>query len=67
MIVPAITAAQKVGLTIWLGTMVGSRLNSDATAHLMPLASNGDLDGSLLVCSQWQLFVNEWLIFPHLC
>jgi hypothetical protein len=30
-------------------SMVGSTINSTASAHLMPLASHGDLDGPLLV------------------
>ena len=34
------------------GSMVGSLVNSTASAHLMPLASHCDLDGPLLVATE---------------
>ena len=54
--IAGIEAANSAGLKIWLGTMVGSSLNSGTTAHLMPLALHGDLDGSLLVTAESDKF-----------
>uniref|UniRef100_A0A7S1C617 Enolase C-terminal domain-containing protein n=1 Tax=Bicosoecida sp. CB-2014 TaxID=1486930 RepID=A0A7S1C617_9STRA len=42
-------AAKRCHLKCWLGCMVGSSLNSNATAHLVALAEHADLDGALLV------------------
>lgn len=44
------TAARARQLNVWLGTMVGSTLNSNTVAQLLPLSDlGGDLDGTLLV------------------
>ena len=45
----AAVKARELGLRIWLGCMVGSALNSTATAHLLAWAGSCDLDGALLV------------------
>jgi L-alanine-DL-glutamate epimerase-like enolase superfamily enzyme len=43
-------SARAYGLKVWLGTMVGSTLNSNTVAQLLPLSDlGGDLDGTLLV------------------
>lgn len=43
-------AAKAASLKVWLGTMVGSTLNSNTVAQLLPLSDlGGDLDGTLLV------------------
>lgn len=52
----AITHARAAGLKVWLGSMVGSHLNSNATAQLAALADASDLDGGLLVDDASQLF-----------
>ena len=54
--IAGIEVAHAAGLKVWLGTMVGSSLNSGTTAHLMPLALHGDLDGSLLVTADSDKF-----------
>jgi L-alanine-DL-glutamate epimerase-like enolase superfamily enzyme len=45
----AAQAARDAGLKMWLGVMVGSVLNSNAIAHLLPMAEHCDVDGALLV------------------
>lgn len=45
----ALCTAKAAGMRTWLGCMVGSALNSLATAHLLGLAPAADLDGALLV------------------
>jgi len=49
--------AKAASLKTWLGTMVGSTLNSNAVAQLLPLSDlGGDLDGTLLVKPESDLF-----------
>jgi L-alanine-DL-glutamate epimerase-like enolase superfamily enzyme len=52
----AIDAAHSLELLVWVGTMVGSQLNSTAAAHLLPLACYGDMDGALLTTRESQAF-----------
>ena len=49
--------AQRLGLAVWFGTMLGSTLNSATVAHLLPLSElGGDLDGTLLVAPAGDVF-----------
>jgi hypothetical protein len=41
---------------VWFGTMVGSALNSNAAAQLLPLCVACDLDGAFLVTDESQWF-----------
>lgn len=43
-------------LRVWIGTMVGSQLNSTGAAQLLPLAVFGDMDGALLTTAASQAF-----------
>ena len=52
----AVEAAKKEGLLVWFGCMVGSNVNSTATAHLFSLSCCSDLDGALLVTPESQVF-----------
>lgn len=53
----AIHLAKEHNLKIWIGMMVASGLSSNIAAHLLPLADyGGDLDGSLLVEEESELF-----------
>jgi L-alanine-DL-glutamate epimerase-like enolase superfamily enzyme len=65
--VRAAAAARESGLLLWVGTMVGSSLNSTAAAHLLPLAHRGygDCDGSLLVSAQSHLFEGGFVWEAH--
>jgi L-alanine-DL-glutamate epimerase-like enolase superfamily enzyme len=54
--VAAATAATQAGLRVWLGIMVGSSLNCNATAQCLGLAGECDLDGDLLVEPRSQRF-----------
>ncbi|GAM28921.1 hypothetical protein SAMD00019534_120970, partial [Acytostelium subglobosum LB1] len=60
----AITKARDLGMKVWIGSMVGSSLNSNAAAHLLAILSDygGDLDGGLLVDDQSQLFTGGFSI-----
>lgn len=51
----ALLQAQKFNLKLWIGIMVGSRVNCGTGAHLLPLATHGDLDGSLLTTEDSQV------------
>jgi len=51
--------ATRCGVEVWFGCMVGSNLNSTATAHLISLATEhggSDLDGSILVARSSMVF-----------
>jgi L-alanine-DL-glutamate epimerase-like enolase superfamily enzyme len=52
----AIDTARSLELRIWIGTMVGSLLNSTGAAQLLPLACYGDMDGALLTTPESQAF-----------
>lgn len=61
--IAALAAAKAVGLRVWLGCMVGSTLNSATAAQLCGLVPHADLDGSLLITSESDLFAGggfEW-------
>ncbi len=45
----ALCLAKRLQLGCWLGSMVGSALNSTGAAHVLPLATHCDLDGQLLM------------------
>eukprot|EP01124_Arcella_intermedia_P015873 TRINITY_DN22432_c0_g1_i2.p1 TRINITY_DN22432_c0_g1~~TRINITY_DN22432_c0_g1_i2.p1 ORF type:complete len:422 (-),score=74.35 TRINITY_DN22432_c0_g1_i2:57-1151(-) len=52
-----VEVARKENLVIWFGLMVCSSLSTRATATLLPLATfGGDLDGSLLILDESDLF-----------
>ena len=56
--------AKRANKRVWLGTMVGSTLNSTIVAHLLPMSdAGGDLDGSLLVAPHSDRFDGglQWL------
>lgn len=58
---------------MWLGVMVGSVLNSNTIAHLLPLCVACDVDGALLTTedSQWFEGGFEWtpagIVLPRTC
>jgi len=59
----AIHVAKDLGLKVWLGSMVSSRLSCSCSAHLLSLSDiGGDLDGGLLVNEESQLYSGgmEW-------
>jgi hypothetical protein len=45
----ALCVAKRLQLGCWVGSMVGSALNSTAASHVLPLATHCDLDGQLLM------------------
>eukprot|EP01132_Coremiostelium_polycephalum_P011878 gene11878-14529_t len=59
-----ILKAKELGLKIWVGCMVASKLNVSAAAHLLVCLSEegGDLDGELLVDDDSQFFENGFSI-----
>jgi L-alanine-DL-glutamate epimerase-like enolase superfamily enzyme len=58
----ALLVAKKEGLKTWVGSMVGSCLNSTTAAHLLALTDNGgDMDGGLLVDKKSQKFDGGFL------
>ena len=61
----AVEAARSHDLRVWLGCMVGSALNSTATAHLSSLACCSDLDGALLVTPASQVFSGGFRYTPQ--
>ncbi len=67
-------AARQLGQRVWIGSMVGSSLNSNAAAALLVLADDGfgDVDGGLLVTEECQRLAGgfQWvpakgLVFPE--
>ncbi len=52
-------------MQLWIGTMVGSRLNSSAAAQLLPLTSIGDVDGALLVGDESQANMRGGFLWNH--
>ena len=57
----AVSVANQYNLDVWFGCMVGSNLNSTATAHLFCLACCSDLDGALLVKESSKIFSGGFL------
>jgi hypothetical protein len=58
----AIDTANQLHMKVWIGTMVGSQLNSTGAAQLLPLACFGDMDGALLTTEDSQRFTGgmQW-------
>jgi L-alanine-DL-glutamate epimerase-like enolase superfamily enzyme len=54
------------GMLIWIGMMVGSILNTNTGAHLLSYTKlGGDLDGTLLVTEESQLFSGGFIWETH--